>query len=31
MSVGSTELEGAEAPAPPVPERKIIGRPKVDR
>jgi hypothetical protein len=29
MSVGSTELTGAEAAALPVPERKFIGRPKV--
>ena len=29
MSVGSTELTGAEVPALPVPERKLIEQPKV--
>ena len=30
MSVGSTELK-AEVPALPVPEQRLIGRPKVAR
>jgi hypothetical protein len=31
MSVGSTELTGAKVPALPVPERVLIGQPKVAR